>query len=98
MSACVWGVFSVCPNFLSHLHSWHSLPASCCLPGATLLFFMNLLLREAEDSVPDAKHCFFIKSKDVMRLVLELLLFDSPQMIEADRSQRICGLKKVKYW
>lgn len=59
--------------WVSHLHSWQSLPASCCAHGATLLFFMNLLLKEAEDRVPDAKHSFFIKSSDDMRLLLKLV-------------------------
>ncbi|XP_070695096.1 polyhomeotic-like protein 2 [Pempheris klunzingeri] len=38
---------------VAHLHSRQSLSASCRPPGATLLFFMNLLLREAEDRVPE---------------------------------------------
>lgn len=72
------GLTPVNSNFMRelsafHLHSWHSLSASCCGPGATLLFFMNLLLREAEDRVPDVKHSFFIKSSDDMRLVLQLV-------------------------
>lgn len=47
--------------------------ASCCPPGATLLFLMNLLLKEAEDTVPEVKHSFFIKFCDDMRAGLGLL-------------------------
>lgn len=58
-----WDFIQLCA---SHLHSWHSLPASGCSLGATLPVFRSLLLGAAEDGVPELR-CFFIKSSDDMR-------------------------------
>lgn len=53
----------------SYLHTRAPAAASCCLRGATFRLRFSLLLKEAEDKVPDAKHSFFINTRDAFRCV-----------------------------